>query len=224
MNPGESSPPSSPSSPERETARLEAFSDGVIAIIITLLVFGIQVPDAEVVAEVGLLRALLDQWTMYLAFSASFFFILVMWLNHHRLFLVIRRADDGLMLLNGLLLFSISLVPFPTAVVATYLQHPEQHIAVMIYNGWFLVIALFFNLLWGYASHDNRLFSPQTDQALVALISRQYALGLPLYILGLLLALVNAPLGLAVNILLGVFFALPNRAVNRLIAQQDARI
>jgi uncharacterized membrane protein len=88
----------------KETARLEAFSDGVIAIIITLLVFSIRVPDKAVVARVGLLRALLDQWTMYLAFSASFFFILVMWINHHRLFTAIRRVDNNLLYLGAVLL------------------------------------------------------------------------------------------------------------------------
>ena len=206
---------------DKETSRLEAFSDGVIAIIITLLVFSIGVPSQETVAQVGLARALLEQWPMYLAFSASFFFILVMWINHHRLFLAIRRTDNNLLLLNGLLLFGISLVPFPTALVAQYLQHEQQWVAVMVYNGWFLVIAVFFNLLWRYAAHRNRLFSPHTDPALVAFISRQYAFGPPLYLITVALAFANPALSLLANIGLAVFFALPNRAVSRLIQQQS---
>ena len=206
---------------DKETARLEAFSDGVIAIIIILLVFSIGVPSQETVAQVGLARALLEQWPMYLAFSASFFFILVMWINHHRLFLAIRRTDNNLLLLNGLLLFGISLVPFPTALVAQYLQHEQQWVAVMVYNGWFLIIAVFFNLLWRYASYRNRLFSPHTDPALVAFISRQYAFGPPLYLIAVALAFANPALSLLANIGLAVFFALPNRAVSRLIQQQS---
>ncbi|HML23824.1 MAG TPA: TMEM175 family protein [Aggregatilinea sp.] len=212
--------PSAPS-PERDkgTARIEAFSDGVLAIIITLLVFGIQVPSRETVAQDGLLRALLDQWPMYLAFTASFFFILVMWINHHRLFLAIRRSDNTLMLLNGLLLFGISLVPFPTAVVAEYLDHPEQTVAVMVYNGWYFVIAIFFNLLWRYAGHHNRLFDAQTDPALVAFITRQYSVGPLLYLGAALLAFVHPLVSLLASIALAVFFALPNRDVDRLIGQ-----
>jgi uncharacterized membrane protein len=212
--------PDLPADAPRETARLEAFSDGVIAIIITLLVFSIRVPDKAVVAEVGLLRALLDQWTMYLAFSASFFFILVMWINHHRLFTAIRRVDNNLMLLNGLLLFGMSLVPFPTAVMAEYLQHSEQTAAVVVYNGWFFVIALFFNALWRYAAHQNRLFSAATDPALVRFITRQYAFGPLLYLGAVLLAFVNPLISLGANIALAIYFALPNTAVTRLIDQQ----
>jgi uncharacterized membrane protein len=197
--------------------RLEAFSDGVIAIIITLLVFSIQVPDSDTVDEVGLLRALLDEWPTLLAFTVSFFFILVMWINHHRLFLVIRRADNGLLLWNGLLLFGISLVPFPTAVVAQYLNHAEQASAVLVYNGLFLLIAMFFNLLWRHASAGNRLFDANTDKVLVAHISRQYAFGPVLYGIALLLVLVSPWLSLALNVGLAVFFALPNKAVSELI-------
>ncbi len=209
-----------PPEQDKETARIEAFSDGVMAIIITLLVFSIQVPAPETVAEVGLMRALLDQWTTYLAVSASFFFILVMWINHHRLFTAIRRSDNSLLLLNGLLLFGISIVPFITAMMAAYLQHEERVAAVMIYNGWSLVVAVFFNLLWRYASHQKRLFSPRTDPALVAFISRQYAFGPILYLGAGLLALVHPFLSIAANIALAIFFALPNRAMRELINEQ----
>lgn len=84
------------------------------------------------------------------------------------------------------------------------------------------MIAVFFNLLWRYASHQNRLFSPKTDPALVAFISRQYAYGVPLYLATILIALISPALSLLANIGLAVFFALPNPAVSRLIeAQQD---
>jgi uncharacterized membrane protein len=205
---------------DKETARLEAFSDGVIAIIITLLVFGLQVPPQETVNRVGLWTALFNLWPTYLAVSASFFFILVMWINHHRLFSAIRRSDNTLLLLNGLLLFVISLVPFPTALVAQYLQHAEQTTAVLVYNGWFTVIAICFNALWGYASHKNRLFNAKTDPHLVAFISRQYVFGPVLYLAATLLALWQPLISLTANILLAVFFALPNRAVNQLIDAQ----
>lgn len=203
---------------DKETTRIEAFSDGVIAIIITLLVFNLRVPAESDIAEGGLLRALTNQWPMYLAFTISFFFVLVMWINHHRLFTAIRRSDNTLLLLNGLLLFGISLVPFTTAVVAEYLDHPEQAAAVLVYNGWFFIISIFFNGLWAYAAGDGgRLFSKNTDPALVKFISRQYSFGPFLYLGAVLVAFVSPALSLLINVGLAIFFAMPNRAVTQLI-------
>lgn len=207
--------------PDRETQRIEAFSDGVFAIVITLLVFNIRPPGVDKANEIGLLSALASAWPTYLAFAASFFFVLVMWINHHRLFTVIRRSDNNLMLLNGLLLFGVTLVPFPTQVVADYWLHPEQALAVIFYAGWFFVVALVFNLLWAYAAHDCRLFSHETNEALVQHIARQYAAGPFLYIGALLVAFVSPVISVLLTVLFGVFFALPNKAVQQLSLQSE---
>src|SRR3954466_11846030 len=107
---------------EKETGRVEAFSDGVFAIAITLLVLDLKVPpDAGSNAE--LWAALVGQWPIYFAFLSSFLVILIMWINHHRLFTHIRRTDNVLMMLNGLLLLGITVVPFPTRLLAEYFQH-----------------------------------------------------------------------------------------------------
>src|ERR1700680_3215204 len=97
-----------------ETGRVEAFSDGVFAIAMTLLVLDIKVPRD--LAEGGTpAQALPSQWPTYLAFVTSYATILIMWVNHHRLFTHIARWDDRLLFANGLLLLGIVLVPFPTA-------------------------------------------------------------------------------------------------------------
>jgi uncharacterized membrane protein len=206
---------------DKETGRIEAFSDGVYAIAITLLVLDIKVPRADQLGSDGLLSALIDQWPNYLAFIASFLFILVMWINHHRLFTVIQRTDNNLLLFNGLLLLGVTLVPFPTALVAEYLEHEERLIAILVYNGWFFVIAIFFNLLWRYASYKNRLFNEKTDPALVRHISRQYSVGPAAYLLVLLIAFVSPWLSLALNVALAVFFALPNKAIRELTDEAE---
>src|SRR5262249_42578260 len=111
----EGRPLSGPSREElRESERLEAFSDGVFAIAITLLVLELKVPprDADLAA------ALLSGWPSYVAFLTSFATIGIMWLNHHRLFTTIRRVDHGTLVLNGLLLLGVTALPFPTAIVA----------------------------------------------------------------------------------------------------------
>ncbi|HVU11235.1 MAG TPA: TMEM175 family protein [Phototrophicaceae bacterium] len=206
---------------EKETGRIEAFSDGVFAIAITLLVLNISVPSAQEAHLSGLIASLIDRWPTFLALIASFFFILVMWINHHRLFTAIRRSDTGLMLLNGLLLFGVILVPFWTALVAQFLQQPDETLAVMIYNGWFVIVSIFFNLLWRYAAHDNRLFSEQTDRQLVAAITRQYNFGPPLYMVTVLLALLQPMLGIATSFAMAVFFAIPSKAVQQLTASEN---
>ncbi|HKV43053.1 MAG TPA: TMEM175 family protein [bacterium] len=193
-----------------ETARIEAFSDGVFAIAITLLVLDLKVPrDAS--DGTGLLRALLGQWPAYLAFLTSFATIGIMWVNHHRLFTLIRRSNHTLLLLNSLLLLGITFVPFPTALVAAYVLRHGDRVAALVYSGTFTVIAVVFNLLWRYACHGHRLLRPNVDPAVVQAITRAYAFGPPLYLLSFGLAWVNVPASLAMNVALALFFALPDR-------------
>src|SRR5690348_10117444 len=99
----------------RETARIEAFSDGVFAVAATLLVLDLKVPH-DAAGGQGLVRALAGEWPAYLAFVTSFAFIGIMWINHHRLFTLIRRSDNLLLVFNGLLLLGVTFVPFATAV------------------------------------------------------------------------------------------------------------
>jgi uncharacterized membrane protein len=107
-----------------DTARLEAFSDGVFAIAITLLVLNIRVPLASELNGQTLFDALLQQWPAYLAYVVSFVTILLMWVGHHNMFTFIYRIDHTFLLLNGLLLMGIAVVPFPTGLLAEYLPKP----------------------------------------------------------------------------------------------------
>src|SRR5437879_8916901 len=74
-----------------------------------------------------------------------------MWINHHRLFALIERTDEGLLGLNLVLLLGVTLVPFPTALLAEHLRGPDQRVAGVVYAGTFLVLGLIFNLLWCHA-------------------------------------------------------------------------
>src|SRR5438105_9560046 len=113
----------------------------------TLLVLDLKVPHAVTGGD-SLASGLARQWPAYLAFITSFATILIMWINHHRMFHLIGHADDRLLLYNGALLLGVTAVPFPTALVAEYLGHPGERLAAAVYNGTFIVIAVFFNLLW----------------------------------------------------------------------------
>jgi TMEM175 potassium channel family protein len=190
-----------------ETARVEAFSDGVFAIAITLLILEIKIPGP---GPTQLSLQLLRQWPSYVSFVISFAFIGIMWMNHHRLFTHIRRCDDGLMVLNLLLLLGVTAVPFPTAVLAAHLRQPGQRTAVLLYNGTYVFIAICFNVLWRYAAaQKRRLLAADVDRRTVDRITRQYAFGPVLYLACFVLTYLNVAASLILNGALAGFFALP---------------
>lgn len=189
----------------RDTARLEAFSDGVIAIAITLLILHIAVP--HVAAGERLTDALVELWPSFLAYLVSFTTILIMWLHHHTLFRIIVRTDHRLLALNGLLLMLITFVNFPTAVLAEYIQGPQRQTATLLYTGTFVLVAVVYNLLWWYACHDYRLLSPSADPAYVQYVTRSYRLGIPAYSAAFVAAFVDAWVSLAIAAALTFFYA-----------------
>src|SRR5512132_2300676 len=140
-----------PAADAHSTTRLEAFSDGVFAIAITLLVLEIRLPPAaEIEHAGGLAHALFALWPSYAGYVVSFVTVGIMWANHHELIRLLSRADHGLIVWNLLLLLAISFTPFPTAVMAEHLPHPgwDRNVAVAFYCGSFTLTALFYNLLW----------------------------------------------------------------------------
>src|SRR6185312_11165539 len=175
---------------------LEAFSDGVFAVAITLLVLnikipGLDVPPSNLPSDTQLRPLLLNEWPMLAAYATSFATIGVMWLNHHRLYTHIKRTDTVLMLLNLLLLLVIVFIPVPTALVAEYLVRLDQHAAALLYSGTMVILAVCFNLLWRYASYHNRLLGKNADVRAVRAISRQYWFGPLPYLIAFVLALFN---------------------------------
>ena len=190
---------------QSETTRIEAFSDGMFAIAITLLILEIKVPRQE---QGHLAVALLRQWPSYLAFLMSFVYIGVMWINHHRMFTHIRKSNDVLLILNLLLLLGVTVVPFPTAVLAEHLGGPDQKTAAVVYNSTFFVIAILFNVLWRYAV-THHLLDKTVSSAAAENITRQYAVGPIMYLICLALAWVNVRASITTNIALALFFALP---------------
>src|SRR5437868_1733048 len=198
---------------EKETDRLEAFSDGVFAVAITLLVLSFQPPTApDKLIDSALLGFLYNQWPMLFAFVTSFATIGIMWINHHRLFKHIKRTDTGLLLLNLLLLLFIVFIPYPTALLAQqYALHPDQHLAAVVYSGTYVIMAACFNLLWRYTSYHNRLLGKDVDQRAVMAISRQYLFGPVFYLITFGVAWINVPACIILNFLFALFFAVPGR-------------
>jgi uncharacterized membrane protein len=178
------------------TGRVEAFSDGVFAIAITLLILEIRVPHVGV--EGGLWAGLIALWPSYLALVLSFFVILVMWVNHHQLMRLVHAVGYPFLFANGLVLLTVTFVPFTTAVLAEHLATAEARAAVTFYCGAFVLTGLAWCLLF-MAIVRGQLFRPEVDIRTMRRIRRAYLAAPLVYAVATLVALVQPALGLALN-------------------------
>jgi uncharacterized membrane protein len=193
---------------EKETGRIEAFSDGVFAIAVTLLVLELKVPQlAEDAGSAELWSTLLSRWPSYAAYLVSFMTILIVWVNHHRLFNIIHRSDSRFLFLNGLLLLVVTTIPFPTALLAEFLQKPSASVACAIYCGTFVLLALAFNAFWRYAAYRNRLLTRTVTTEQVEAVSRSLLFGPITYFVAFVLAFVNVYASFGLCILLAIYWA-----------------
>jgi uncharacterized membrane protein len=194
----------------RDASRLEAFSDGVIAIAITLLVLEVHVPSPEFVkSNSELWHELGDLWPSYVGYLISFFTIGIMWANHHRIFSFIGEVDHNLIVLNLLLLLCIGFIPFTTDLLAEYLDKPGERTATIVYTGWFLITAIIYNVLWLYARRNPHLIGPDADRAVIQTITRRFSFGPPSYLVSFLLAFVSVEASLALQAVLAGLYVLP---------------
>ena len=190
-----------------ETSRIEAFSDGVFAIAITLLIIEVHVPAREHAETLG--HELLRIWPSYLGYLTSFLTIGVMWINHHRVFTLIDRYDHTLIVLNLLLLLLIAFLPFPTAVLAQFIKTDGARSAAALYGSTMVLIAIAFFAWWHYASGGRRLIAAAVPQEQLDAINRAFNPGTPLYVIALALAFVEPWASAAAFLILAVFYALP---------------
>jgi uncharacterized membrane protein len=161
-----------------ETSRLEAFSDGVFAIAITLLVLVFL--DRNI-GEHNLGHQLVKIWPYYLAYVLSFATIGIIWVNHHTLFGYVEYADRTLLYLNVALLIPVVFLPFPTELLAQFVRTDQGRAAAVLYGCTMTVMAVIFNVIWHYVARHRRLLRPDVDQREVSGISRSYAGGPIMY-------------------------------------------
>jgi len=153
-------------SQRNELQRIEAFSDAVFAIACTLLVIEIAVPHVEDVLRPGALwPALKAVWPSFVAYLISFASLLIAWANHHRGFRVLVRSSGALLYANGFLLLTVTFMPFPTAVLAEYINTPQANIAAVFYSAACLTMNLSFNLWWLSIRRPVRLLAPSVSKA-----------------------------------------------------------
>jgi uncharacterized membrane protein len=195
------------------TGRMEAFSDGVFAIAITLLVLEIAVnPQA---GEQDLLRAVLDQWPSYLAYLVSFSTVGALWLAHNAITEYLERADATLLRLNLLLLMVVSFLPFPTKLLGEFIQKNQaERVAATIYGLNLFLASGLVAVLWRYAVRE-RLVRPDADDTEVQLLTRRLTPGLGGYVVLIVLGLFRPVAAVVGYLVIAVFFILPIHEVGR---------
>lgn len=191
------------------TNRLEAFSDGVFAVAITLLVLNLQVPQlAASVVSRELVAKLVELWPKLLIYALSFVLVGIYWVAHHNTFHYIKRSDRNLLWLNILLLMCIVFLPFPTALLG---QYPEQRVSVIIYAGTLVITGLVLQLLWWYATSRCRLVDRNIDPRLVQRATRRNLTAPLIYLLAIGVSLFSVPASLVLFILVPVYYIFPGR-------------
>ncbi|WP_417563488.1 TMEM175 family protein [Microbacterium sp.] len=194
-------------------ARMEAFSDGVFAFAITLLVLDIVIPDAQ--GGRDLLGAFFDQWPEYLAYVVSFATIGAIWLAHNAISEELDHVDSTYLRLNLVLLLFVAFTPFPTRFLAQYIQveHAER-VAVTIYGLAFVLLAAMVVILWLYARKAD-LIADRTESPEAAANSQRLPQGLIAYPVLIIVGLFWPLVAVFGYLALALYFMIPFRIRGR---------
>jgi uncharacterized membrane protein len=189
--------------PDRfSTSRLEAFSDAVFAIAITLLVLDLAVGSS---ARGHLLRALAELWPSYLAYATSFFMIGLVWMGHHLIVSISTRVDRRLLKINLALLFVVAFLPFPTRLLAQFIRDPEtERVAAVFYGLWLLLISVTLAGMWGYINGKRRLLPDDFDQSRIEYVTRLFRPSIAFYVFAIALALIVPQIAAALFLVIAV--------------------
>lgn len=167
--------------------RVEAFSDGVLAIVITLLILEIKVPHLEFALDTQeSLSALVNLMPKFLGYLLSFVFIAVFWINHHRFFRLIGYVDNGLLWINILLLLALSFIPFPTGWIGEY---PQNAVGLALFSLVLMVAGIAFNLMWRYA-HKKMLFHDTVSTQVIEQAKKVGLIGPAIYFIAIIFSFI----------------------------------
>jgi uncharacterized membrane protein len=191
------------------TTRLEAFADGVFAIAATLLILNVTVSGAP------LARELVQIWPSYAAYAVSFLTIGIIWVNHHTVMGQVARVDRLFLFLNVLFLMFVAFIPFPTRLLAEYINTPGASAAAVAFGVTLTITATWFNLLWRYAANGRRLLREDADELLVEGIGRSYLPGPFIYLAATLVGLASPLASAGLYAAIAVFYVLESSIFGR---------
>jgi uncharacterized membrane protein len=184
--------------------RLEAFSDGVFAVAITLLVLEIAVPSGD-----HLWHQLKEEWPSFAAFFVSFWVIGIIWVNHHGVIDHLKRADRGVLYLNLLVLMTVVFIPFSTALIAEHLKSgADEEVAAVVYSGAFLAMGLAFGALWTYITSHRAALGVELSDEEIRRTSVLFLIGNPFYVVALVVAFISPAAVLVIIAAVAVYYML----------------
>jgi uncharacterized membrane protein len=186
--------------------RVEALSDGIFAVAMTLLILDIKVPAVADAAQLP--RELLALWPKCASYAISFLMLGIYWVGQHAQFHLIRHTDRALLWINILFLMTISFVPFSTALLSSY---PEQQIAVVVYGANLIAIGLILYGHWSYATRGRRLVDPELDASTVRHATRRILVGPAMFALALAVSFFSITAALAIFALTPLWYLIPGR-------------
>jgi uncharacterized membrane protein len=183
-------------------ARLEAFSDGVFAVAITLLVIEIAVPTGE-----DLWHQLKDEWPSFAAFFVSFWVIGIIWVNHHGVLDHLKRANRGVLYLNLLLMMTVVFIPFSTALLAEHLKSgADEEVAAVVYSAAFTAMGLAFGSLWTYITRHRQALGVELSDDEVRRRTVVFLIGNPFYVIALVVAFISPAAVLVINGAVAIYY------------------
>jgi uncharacterized membrane protein len=187
---------------------MEAFSDAIFAIIMTLLVLELRIPEFEGHAtNAEIMHALIEIAPSFISFGITFLVLAVFWVNHHQFFHFIKRSDRALLWLNNFLLFWLCFLPFPTAILG---RNPTNTTAVMLFGGALFLAASSFTIMSHYVYFKSHLFS---DAFLLPERNAQFRrslIGVICYGLSVALAPVSVYLSIAIFVIVPLYYFVPS--------------
>ncbi|HET6717579.1 MAG TPA: TMEM175 family protein [Nitrososphaeraceae archaeon] len=189
--------------------RIVTFTDGVLAIVVTLLVLEIAVPQlspSEV--ETELPKRLLELLPDILSYATSFIILGFFWIAHDDLFHYIKRANRTLSWITIFYLMFIAFIPFSTALIGEY---RDQEISIIVYGINIIIVLVFAYLQWEYATKEHHLVDIDLDPNLVTIISRRQFVGMILYAFGIVISFLNTQVSLALFILIPLYYLIPKK-------------
>jgi len=202
------------------TARLEMFSDGVFAISITILVLEL-IQMLHLKTKVGLLKTLWHNWDVFLAFFIGFVTILICWINHSHALKYLDKVDDKFMWVNGFLLFMVTLTPFPTAILAEFIQ-TEGKTALLIFGFNYIMIAFAAYFICSYAY--NNFLVEESNREYFYFIEKTYFYSIFYTIVVFCIGLISIPTAIVLYIIMFAVFALPNNFTTLLYNRKQRKI
>ncbi len=182
--------------------RLEAFSDGVFAVAITLLILDINVPGGE-----DLWQQLKDEWPSFASFFVSFWVIGIIWVNHHGVFDHLKLADRPVLYLNLLVLMTVVFIPFSTALMAEHLKSgADETIAALVYSGAFLAMGLAFGALWTYITRHRQELGVELSDDEIRRTTVTFLIGNPFYAVAVVVAFISPAVVLVIISLVAIYY------------------